>query len=87
MDSAYPKTAGLIGHTANLINQPIAVQRIAGNLVQGFQEMFRDPKILANKKVVVWIINDEPVSYDHPMRSNFPDPFRVPSTPGSIAKP
>ena len=57
----YPLQAGIIGLLAQQLNQPVSIKRVAGALDEVFRDMFRDPTILKGKKVVVWVINDEPV--------------------------
>jgi alginate O-acetyltransferase complex protein AlgJ len=78
----YPLSGGLVGHIALAINQPVSVIQTDGNVVATFQDMFRDPSILAGKKVVVWVINDEPVGFDQ----MFPKEFRIPDPPRAPTK-
>jgi len=79
---AYPLSGGLVGHVARLINQPVSTSQVAGNLVATFQDMFRDPDILQNKKVIIWIMNDELFGYD----KMFPAEFKIPPPPVRQAK-
>ncbi len=72
---SYPLHGGLIGHLARAINQPVNVTQIAGNTVNTFQDMFRDPEILKGKKVVVWIINYDPFVCNWML----PEKFTVPN--------
>ena len=72
---SYPLHGGLIGHLAREINQPVSVTQIAGNTVNTFQDMFRDPEILKGKKVVVWIINYDPFVCNWML----PEKFTVPN--------
>jgi len=71
----YPVGGGFVGHLAKEMNQPVSFSQAAGTVVGTFQDMFRDPSILAGKKAVVWIINGEPFGLDRV----FPETFRTPA--------
>lgn len=71
----HPVQAGLVGHTARLLNMPVSYSQIPGNVVQTFQDMFRNPNLLQGKRVVIWIMNYEPFS-GHRL---FPEKFRTPA--------
>ena len=67
----YPLQAGIVGLLAKKLNQPITLKRVAGALDGIFKEMFRDPSMLKGKKVVVWMLNDEPVGRGDMWPKNF----------------
>ncbi len=72
----YPLQAGIVGLLAQQINQPVSIQRVAGALDGIFRDMFRDPAILKGKKVVIWLLNDEPVGRGDMWPKNFALPKR-----------
>jgi hypothetical protein len=74
VNHGYPFSGGLVGHLARSINEPVRVSQVAGNIVQTFQDFFRDPGLLTKTKVVVWVMNDEPFG------SNWmvPERFKIP---------
>jgi alginate O-acetyltransferase complex protein AlgJ len=82
VDFAYPLSGCLVGHVARLINQPVSTSQTAGNLVATFQDIFRDPDVLQHKKVIIWIMNDEPFGFD----KMFPAEFKIPPPPVRQAK-
>ncbi len=73
---SYPTHGGLIGHLAREINQPVSVTQIAGNTVNTLHDMFRAPEILKGKKVVVWIMNNDPFAFNWMMPETFTVPMR-----------
>ena len=73
---SYPLYGGLIGHLARELNQPVSRSQVAGNTVQTFQDMFRDPAILKGKKAVIWIMNYDPFACNWMVPEKFPIPKR-----------
>lgn len=67
--------AGLVGHVARMLNMPVSHSQIPGNIVQTFQDMFRNPSLLRGKRVVIWIMNYEPFAGSH----LFPQTFKTPA--------
>jgi len=71
---SIPDSGAMAGHLAQRINMPVTTRQLPGNTVQTFRDMFRDPSILKDRKVVIWVINYEPLEEN----GYFPETFNTP---------